>query len=149
MDSTSDVGEVSHTKRNIAIIVVLVLGAVGIVVVSGFSFGLSGCFGGIACFVSDSPTCSVQTKSCEMMLSNNSNSVDLVATACSFDAGNSTVQGRFLIASGGAPSTLELFPNSSIVLNCSYPGTPVVGSQVSGSVLFGSNGGVPFTSTWR
>lgn len=150
MDSSSDRGGRSHTKRNLAIVAILVvIVVIGVVVVSGYVFGLSGCFGGIGCSVSASTSCNSQTKSCEIRMTDHDSLPNVVATSCTFDVGNSTILGTLSNAVGEASSNVTLIPNSTVMVYCSgYQETPQVGSQVTGFVETGNSGGIPFSATW-
>jgi hypothetical protein len=78
-----------HFKRNVVIVVAVVLVLVaGVFAVSGFVFGLYGCFGRCAPFHAIYPTslsCGVRNDSCEIVISNNETSI-AQAMGCEFQS---------------------------------------------------------------
>ncbi|HEV2139062.1 MAG TPA: hypothetical protein VGR53_09490 [Nitrososphaerales archaeon] len=160
----------NHLKRNVAIVggVVLVL-VIAAVAISGFVFGLYGCFG--RCgepFHAIYPTalsCGIQNDSCEVVISNNETS-KAQALGCEFQSiyainGNNQSLTTVNIGAGvlsnkpeGPAMTIAIAAGTSVTVYCidsTQPSSSLkVGGPAVGEVLFTNQSlDVQFRGTWR
>lgn len=156
-------GKSRHHLTNLVFVVILsLILIVAALVVIGYSFRLTGCFGcSTNSLVSTGPiSCGVTNKSCEVVLMNVGNT-NAQVVGCSFQSANApggpngtseafTITGVLTYKTGGPAITMFIPAGSSETVYCSgYSGWLEAGAPVNGNVQTATGDLDAFSGYWH
>jgi len=136
-----------HTRRNIVLIVAIVIVVIGGIVWVNSALTLYGCFCGTEQMAAEVVGCHVVNQSCSIILTNLGD-VSQTAVRCYYGDDGNTTQGVLESNGGIKASNQTVGADTHLTAVCRFVGSPLSGAQAVGGVEFLNGEVALFSGIW-